>query len=221
MPHNNFCWGLKKRDWERSLGEERILQIRISVACGKFLQSEPSLCVSLLSPLLPVLWRRWDEALDDETKKECSHWGWFCQSQRDAAKEFPRVWTSCTELESNLSSLCPDFSFSAALQSHWIQQGDGLVSAYPFSEQLCHGEPQLLLAMASPLCRNVLQAWCSPNLSQIMWCYLSDSHIQESLAPSNTCMVLGSLNRDTSPVETAQKSRTLTNPDNNEAAEVA
>lgn len=118
------------------------MQIRISMACGKFLQSEPSLslclslCVSLSWALsFPCMWRRWDEALDDEMKKECSHCGWFCESQSDAVRELPRVWTSCTELECSLSSLCPEFPCLAAVQSHWIPQGDGLVSAFPYSEE--------------------------------------------------------------------------------------
>lgn len=133
-----------------------------------------ALCVCLCASLswalsLPCVWRRWDEALDDEMKKECSHCGWFCESQRDAARI-----TSCLNL----------LGWAAEQPEPWIPvpwctseplnpAGTWAAESHPYPEL------QPLLALPSPLCRRVLQACCSPNLSHIKWCCL-----QGTLTPS-------------------------------------
>lgn len=204
------------------------MQIRISMACGKFLQSEPSLslCLSLLSPLLPM-------------HVEEMRWGtwWWNEERVQSLWLILRVTERCCQRVTSCLNLLYWAGVQPELTLPWIPvpccRSEPLNPAGRWASEclplfrgtravLCHEELQPLLAAPSPLCRNVLQARCSPSLSHITGCY-HISHIQGTLAPSYTCTIWGSLDGDASPVETnvALKFRTVTNPDNNEAAEVA
>lgn len=173
-----------------------------------------ALCVCLCACLswalsLPCVWRRWDEALDDEMKKECSPCGWFCESQREA----DRV-TSCLNLlgwaaeqpELTLPWIPVPWCTSEPLNP----AGTWAAESHPYPEL------QPLLALPSPLCRRVLQACCS-----LIYHILSDVisrepwlHHLHSLGLAEHCTSPGRTN-------TAQKFRTVTNADTDQVAEVA
>lgn len=183
MLHNNFCWGLKQRKGFCKYA----FQWPVASSCSQSplsLSVSLSLCLSLLSPLLPV-------------HVEEMRWGtwWWNEERVQSLWLILRVTERCCQRVSSCLNLLYWAGVQPELTLPWIPvpccrsepqnpAGRWASECLPLFRGtravLCHEELQPLLAAPSPLCRNVLQARCSPSLSHIMGCY----HIQGTLAPS-------------------------------------